>query len=425
MASHYNCVKWRCYLPTFFGSCLYLVTLVSLAADFEVGAQLRIFNSVADPKKEVLNPALFASVEESYVLPDKSSISFELYGRYDSQDEERNLVDIRQLKWQKNFDNFDITLGYDVIYWGVAESQQLVNVVNQTDAAEGINVERKLGQPLLGINYISDWGNFEFYSLLGFQERSLPGPDGRLGGIVTVDSDRALFESNKGDDHVDFAARWSSHYNGVDIGVSYFSGTSREPDLIFDTSAVIEEIDDILLIPKYNQVDSYSIDAQYISAGFLWKLEWIKRDFKQQADYNALTLGLEYTQVGVFGTRSDFGWVAEYLYDDRGDSAPNAAFESDLFLALRWVQNNLDNNEALFGLIYDPDSGEKVFSLEYQFSLTDSIKIEIEGLLFEGGQAPAFELTEVLNALQQPDPDNRLFFIQNDDFLGIKLRYYF
>jgi hypothetical protein len=188
---------------------------------------------------------------------------------------------------------------------------------------------------------------------------------------------------------------------------------------------VIEEIDDILLIPKYNQVDSYSIDAQYISAGFLWKLEWIKRDFKQQADYNALTLGLEYTQVGVFGTRSDFGWVAEYLYDDRGDSAPNAAFESDLFLALRWVQNNLDNNEALFGLIYDPDSGEKIFSLEYQFSLTDSIKIEIEGLLFEGGQAPAFELTEVLNALQQPDPDNRLFFIQNDDFLGIKLRYYF
>ena len=40
------------------------------------------------------------------------------------------------------------------VFWGVAESNHLVDVINQTDAIENPDQEDKLGQPMLNLAYV-------------------------------------------------------------------------------------------------------------------------------------------------------------------------------------------------------------------------------------------------------------------------------
>ncbi len=41
------------------------------------------------------------------------------------------------------------------MYWGVAESNHLVDIINQTDAVESFDGEEKLGQPMVQYTYTS------------------------------------------------------------------------------------------------------------------------------------------------------------------------------------------------------------------------------------------------------------------------------
>ena len=74
------------------------------------------------------------------------------------------------------------------------------------------------------------WGTLNLFVLPGARERTFPGRDGRLGPSVVVDADAAVFEAGRW--HVDLAARWSRTIGVVDLGVSHFYGTSREPRLV-------------------------------------------------------------------------------------------------------------------------------------------------------------------------------------------------
>ena len=45
-------------------------------------------------------------------------------------------------------------LGLRKVYWGVTESQHLVDVINQTEGVENLDGEDKLGQPMLNLALI-------------------------------------------------------------------------------------------------------------------------------------------------------------------------------------------------------------------------------------------------------------------------------
>lgn len=72
---------------------------------------------------------------------------FQPFLRLDSMDSERTHWDIRELWWRKSWGNLDLTAGVGKVFWGVAESQHLVDTINQTDWIENIDGEEKLGSP--------------------------------------------------------------------------------------------------------------------------------------------------------------------------------------------------------------------------------------------------------------------------------------
>ena len=333
-------------------------------------------------------------------------MSFIPFYRYDANDSKRTHTDIRELYWQIDYQRISVKAGIDVVFWGVAESQHLVDIINQTDLVENLDGEEKLGQPMLNLDYMSDLGTWQLYLLPYFRDRTFPGRHGRLRNDPPVDMGGAIYESSDKQKHVDFALRWSRAIGDWDIGVGHFSGTSREAAL-FPSDAKPRPY----LVPFYPQIDQTSLDAQATKGAWLWKLEAIynQNNFN---NYYAYVAGFEFTQFGIAQSASDLGWLIEYHYDERGDLSTDelipTALASDIYLGMRWTGNDVAGTRLLAGLLIDTGTQSTFANLEYNRRLGELWTIGVEA--------------RVLTNIDKQD----LFYpIRKDDYIGIQFtRYY-
>ena len=60
------------------------------------------------------------------------SFTFQPFIRIDQQDEERSHFDIRELAWLHVGNDWELRTGIRKVFWGVNESQHLVDIINQT-----------------------------------------------------------------------------------------------------------------------------------------------------------------------------------------------------------------------------------------------------------------------------------------------------
>ena len=154
--------------------------------------------------------------------------------RHDQHDDERTHADIRELSWIKVFNDWELTVGLSKVFWGVTESQHLVDIINQTDQVENTDAEDKLGQPMIHFSTEQDWGLVDLFILPGFRERTFSDIEGRprfeIPAGLVFDADAATYESADRDDHIDYAIRWLGMFDEIELGLSYFSGTGREPE---------------------------------------------------------------------------------------------------------------------------------------------------------------------------------------------------
>ena len=353
--------------------------------------QYRSYSSV------VLQPEYYHLIEGT-----KDSFTFVPFVRADQHDPARSHADIRELTWLKVGEGYEWRLGIRKVFWGVAESQHLVDIINQTDLVEDIDTEDKLGQPMINFALMRDWGTLNAFILPGFRERTFPGTAGRLRSQPPVDTDHASYESPRERQHVDYALRWNRSVAGWDIGLSQFYGTSREPRLL----PSLDSQGALVLIPRYDLIHQTGLDAQLTQGNWLWKLEAIRRSGQGQT-FSALTGGFEYTFTGVFNTAMDLGLITEYLYDDRGTAAPTP-FQDDVMTGLRLTLNDAPSSELLLGIINDRRTRAGMFNLEASRRLGRQYKLSLEARLFNG--AP---------------PTDPLFAWRRDDYLQLTLARYF
>ena len=333
----------------------------------------------------------------------KQSITFTPFTRWDEHDEQRTHSDIRELSWLRVFDESELRVGFRKVYWGVSESQHLVDVINQTDLVEGMDGEQKLGQPMINYALINDWGTVDLFILPYFRERTFPGVNGRLRSSLYVDTSNPIYESSDKEKHIDYAARWSHSLGDWDIGLSHFNGTSRDPSFVTGLDANNKPV----LRPVYNQMQQTGLDLQATKEAWLWKAEIINRKIKKE-NYIAATAGLEYTFYSIFESASDLGLVMEYLYDDRKAEA-TTPFEDDVMVGLRWTKNDENDTSLLVGVVADTDDSSRLYSIEASRRIAENLKLNIEARVFEG-------LT---------NSSSPLYSLRQDDFAQLELTYYF
>lgn len=305
-------------------------------------------------------------------------ITFVPFFRFDNNDKERQHADIRKLFWHHISDKWELNAGISKVFWGVAESNHLVDIINQTDAVEGADGEDKLGQPMVSLTLDRDWGNITFYALPYFRERTYPGNNGRLRSAFPVDTDNPVYESSLKQRHLDAAVRFEKVIGDWDIGISHFSGTSREPVL----KSGIDSNGNTVLIPHYQLIDQTGIDIQYTTDAWLWKFEGITRG-GQGDRFSAYVAGLEYTFFDLGEGGFDIGLVTEYSRDYRTVDAPSAFLDDDMFFAFRYAANNIADTQVLGGVIVDMNTKFKVYSLESSQRFGDNWNAELEMRFYE------------------------------------------
>ena len=363
---------------------------------------------------------LTAEPEMVWSLADgEQTIVFKPYVRIDSADEERSHGDIRELSWMTYGDDWELTAGLSKVYWGVAESQHLVDIINQTDFVEAPDGEDKLGQPMIKLIAIRDWGTVTGFVLPGFRERTFPGEEGRFRSALPIASDNAQYQAGEEDAHVDYAVRWNHTIEDYDLGLSWFNGTSRDP--IFSPSSTFTE-----LSPFYAQINQLGIDLQATLDSWLWKFEAIYRTYDDSVknsfddlgkltqsnfgveDYSAATGGFEYTFYGPLETIWDLGVLAEYQYDSREDGSI-AIGQNDAFVGSRIAFNNAASSEILAGISQDLDSaGTQTFVMEFATRINPGLKLNVDVFL-----------------LMSDDDENVSYQFKRDDYVQLSLNYYY
>jgi hypothetical protein len=369
-----------------------------------VGVESRSFPNTLNYPDQLsgVQNTLLLNPELRYRSPDgRSLVRFLPNIRLDGRDRERNLFDVTELHWTWAGDAWETVTGVNKVFWGVTESRHLVDIINQSDAAEDIDLEEKLGQPMFNLATQRKWGRISAFVLPGFRERTFPGKHGRLRTPLPVDTDRPEYESSAEENHVDLALRYAHYLGDWDIGASVFSGTSREPRFRVNDDASA-------LIPIYDQIRQFGTDIQYTREAWLWKFEGIVRS-GQGDTFAAAVAGFEYTRYQIRESAADLGLLIEYLYDGRDESeAPPTAFDNDVFAGARLSLNDTQDTSLLIGAILDVEDQSTLFSVEAERRIGDHWKVELESRWFLG-----------------IDQGNLLAPLENDDFLTLRIRRFF
>ena len=374
----------------------------------ELGLEAQLFAKPPLHKEQTRHNASASLKLEYYHDWDDGNkrIAFTGFGRYDANDSERTHGDIRELYYWQAFDNYiEFYAGLRHVFWGVTETKHLVDVINQTDAVENIDGEDKLGQPMISVLMERDWGTLEGFALFGFRERNFAGLEGRLRSPLPINQDDALFQSSAEQEHVDWALRWSHVIGDWDIGLSHFSGTSRDPLFIPELNDSTGSVES--LTPYYEQIEQTGLDVQATKGAMLWKLEAISVAHRNAGRNTALVGGFEYTLYGILDSDIDLGLLMEYQFDDRS-GIRQTANQNDIALGMRYAFNDVAGTEVLAALSIDLDNQSRFYSIEASRRLNNDWSLAAEARIF--------------SSMDAQDP---AFALRNDDYLQIELRRFF
>jgi len=368
----------------------------------KVSIQTRLFsNDPIHSGQEDHSFSLTAAPEYFHQFDNGSLLTFLPFIRVDATDSERTHFDIRDLSYIWPHERFELRVGVRKEFWGVVESLDLVDIINQTDLVESPFGEEKLGQPMVNLSYSAEWGTFDFFLLPYFRERTFPGKKGRLRLGFVVDTDQPLFESAAEENHIDFAFRYFHTIQKLDIGVSHFVGTSRDP-----LARIGIKDGEFVIRPFYEQISQTGVDLLLVTGNWIWKFEGIYRDASVSTDYLAMVGGLEYVFDGIGGTGMDLAVFLEYLYDDRGDEL--SATEDDFLVGLRLAFNDVRGTSVLVAVTQDRDTDARFPVLKATTRLSDHWRFSME---YRG-------------LMNQPRED--IFFdLRDDDFFKMELAYHF
>jgi len=378
-----------------------------------VGGQTRIF--FEDGVSAEQHNSYLSGVAEPEYFHDwdngEQNIEAKLFYRVDQYDENRTHGDIRELSWTGVYTDWEVRAGISKVYWGVAETQHLVDIVNQTDLVENVDGEDKLGQPMLKASTERDWGTIDLLILPGFRERTFAGVEGRPRPNIIIDTDSdAIYDFSAGKDHIDLAARYSHYIDEWEFGLTVFDGVSREPTG-FAPTAFDASMNPTVIVPIYSLINQIGLDGQAFFGDWTWKLEATNTQLRSGDNKGTNSFrsvgGFEYTWVGIADSSIDIGFVVEYHYSDKRIYT-QTIFDNDLATALRFVLNDAQSTEILAGLTTDADTQTIGSFVEATRRLGESWTIDAQIRTFHGAK--------------QGRP---LYSFRFDNFAQVDLNYHF
>jgi len=356
-----------------------------------LGAEIRIYPddpAFAGQRDEIFWPSIYGQFDATYTWDSgRQQIQVTPFGRYDVYDDRRTHADLREANYSYRGDGWDALIGAHVVFWGRAESRHLVNVINQVDLNENFDGENYLGQPMINVNFTGDWGKLGLFAMTGFRNQTFPGNEARLRGPTRIAAYEPEFECSADEWCWDFAARYENSFGPLDVGLSYFHGTNREPLFRGIMSGPNFEFQ-----PFYQIMDQFGADAAYAVGNWVFKFEGIYRwnadnpfvHGSYEDSFFATVFGGEYTFKDPFQEGFDLGVLVEYNWDDRDFAQAGTIFDNDIFAGLRLTLNDETDTHALIGTMIDVRNGSSYVYLESSRRVGEDWRVGLEARVFTG-----------------------------------------
>lgn len=321
---------------------------------------------VADPEFDVDNDARWLSATVQPFL------------RMDSHDRDRTHLDLRQAKIEARYRSLELGAGAGQFSWGGLSVARIADVVNQLDLAEDVLPTDKLGQPFVGAG-VGTGGLWLQALWLPYQrERTFPGLTGRLRPPNGVDRADPQYENPLGPWQPTFAGRASLSVAAIELGLSAFSGTSREPRFV-------AQLTDPRVALAYDRLDQAALDLVWVAGPLVIRAEGAGRQWtEERVETWAAGAGLEATAFGLAGSAVDLTLLAEGVIDPRPPGIAVTTNDHDVFLGTRLAANDLAGSELLMGASVDVVTGFAFGRAQIQRRLDDHWKISLEGSTFLG-----------------------------------------
>ena len=303
---------------------------------------------------------------------DDSRIVAELIARADEKDSGRRITEARQAYFRTPLGGFDVFLGNRQEFWGKAESKNVVDVINQSDAAANEGKSGKLGASSISAERYLDIGDLQLWYIAGFREKTFNDSDVHPSSGLPIGTAQYARDAGKNAD--DFAARLSSFAGDWDIATSVFYGTARDPILSVASGGGA-------LSPFYALQKSIGLEAQYTGDATLLKWESLhgtQSDLQAVHDFTAAVAGIEYTYYAPFETMWDIGLIGEIQHDDR----PQAAANQFGVAGVRLVFNDIADSNILFLASTDRKADQSLVSLEASRRINDFTSVKLSGQFY-------------------------------------------
>ena len=106
---------------------------------------------------------------ETYYDIDQIRLVSELLARLDSEDSGRRQLEAREAYLNSSYSNVDIFIGHRQVFWGVNESRNIVDIINQKDSAANEGSDAKLGSPSISVEKITNFGDNQLWFIPRFR----------------------------------------------------------------------------------------------------------------------------------------------------------------------------------------------------------------------------------------------------------------
>lgn len=326
---------------------------------------------------------------------DEQSFSGRIFVNWDTEDNQRRYIDVREASFYYQHEKLRFGLGVDTFFWGVAESINLVNVLNQSDVMESIDGKVKLGQPFLSLNQRYDDGDFSVYFLPIFREQNFPlRPNYGL-----PIAEQPLYEDGRRRGGI--AMRRLFYFDQGEFALSYFAGTRRSPLL------VQSQLNPQELTPYYVQTQNAMLDGVYLFENFTLKLE-LKVGDEQNSNFTAFNFGVEYPIYDLFEGIEEITLISEFLFDDRDAQGENHG-QNDLFIGTKFDFGHSYSSRVRVLYSYDFDFKSQYAEVNYEYRINDYFRLK----------------SKFIKVLSAPVEDTRLYALKDEQYLKLDLHYAF
>jgi hypothetical protein len=291
--------------------------------------------------------------------------------------------EINQFSWNYYGDEYSLLLGIDTVFWGVAESYNAVDIINQTDQSHSLDTDNKLGQSMIFFSPNLDNIDISFYYLPFFRTRRHTDASYRFRLNNTIDNIKPIFDNGSHNKYLDHAIRVSNTFGNIDFSLSYFNGYSRIPWFLSIQDREVE---------FYQNVTQLGLELQYTGDGLLLKLESALKDSKLENYYQGV-IGAEFNLSHIQSTAYDINFFVEYIWNSR-ELQPIGILDNDVFIGVQLISNNTSAARIFMGLYLDAETREKIPNISFESRLLSDFSFAFDAIGYSDLNKSAKPITQ-------------------------------